>query len=247
MSDDPSLSCPDRSGNVIVMNRHRTNARFAHLPTVEAYWQALRGSRLVPGRADLDPRGIESALEHAFLLEHVAPGVGRLRIAGGHLGDLLGMEVRGMPLSAFVTPEARLDLALAVQQVCARPALARLSLQAESGIGKPVLEARLLLLPLTGEDGLVNRVLGCLDSCGSIGRAPRRFAVTDCHLSPLTRDRGWPAAQPPQPPQPQPHMASPASAVQPARPAVPQTQAGTGYAAKAGPSGRHLRLVTPEP
>ena len=188
MCEDRTSPPQGTTSNVIAMNRHRPDPRFAHIAQVEAYWQALRGRRVVPRRSEVDPRGIESALEYAFILEQVAPGIGRLRIAGGHLADLLGMEVRGMPFSAFFQPEARSDLADCLAQVCTRPAMASLSVQAETGIGKPPLVARLLLLPMLGEDGAINRILGCLDSSGSIGRTPRRFVITARHLTDLTGD-----------------------------------------------------------
>ncbi|MDF1707320.1 MAG: PAS domain-containing protein [Paracoccaceae bacterium] len=182
MRKDQDTPHQGAASNVIVMNRHRTDARFPHVSMVEAYWHALRGRRAVPGRAEVDPRGIEASLEYAFILEQIAPGVGRLRIAGTHLADLLGMEVRGMPLSAFFETEARDALAACLETVCGTPTIATLSLQADPGIGKPVLEARLLLLPLRGEDGGINRILGCLDSSGSIGRTPRRFVIRDRRL-----------------------------------------------------------------
>lgn len=180
--------------NVIAMSLHRTETRFPHIATVEAYWHALRGTRAVPRRSEVDPRGIEGSLEYTFILEQVAPGVGRLRIAGSHLSDLLGMEVRGMPLTAFFAPDARADLSACVEKVCADPTVAMLSLQAEPGIGKPVLEARLVLLPMTNEGGEVNRILGCLDTNGSIGRAPRRFTIMSRRLTQITGQdvaRAW--------------------------------------------------------
>ncbi|MDX5401046.1 MAG: PAS domain-containing protein [Rhodobacterales bacterium] len=186
MRRDGNPPFPGPDSNVIVMSRHRTDARFPHIATVEAYWHALRGRRAVPRRAEVDPRGIENALEYAFIAEHVAPGIGRLRIAGGHLADILGMEVRGMPLSGFFLPGARSDLAACIEKVCTDPTIATLTLQAEPGIGKPVLEARLLLLPLCDEAGEVNRILGCLDSNGSIGRSPRRFSILSRRLTQIT-------------------------------------------------------------
>ena len=60
------------------------------LDLVEAYWTALRGARLVPSRSEVDPRGIEAALDRAFVAERIAPGVARLRLAGAHLADLNG-------------------------------------------------------------------------------------------------------------------------------------------------------------
>lgn len=186
MRMDRNAPFSGQDSNVIVMSRHRTDARFPHIATVEAYWHALRGQRPMPRRSEVDPRGIENALEYAFILEQIAPGVGRLRIAGSHLSDLLGMEVRGMPLSAFFMPEARDDLAACMEKVCAAPTIATLTLEAEPGIGKPVLEARLLLLPLSDEGGEVNRILGCFDTSGSIGRAPRRFAIRSRRLTQIT-------------------------------------------------------------
>ena len=54
---------------------------------MRAYWEGLRADRLVPQRAEVDPRGIERALEYAFILDRIAPGIGRFRLAGMHLTD----------------------------------------------------------------------------------------------------------------------------------------------------------------
>jgi hypothetical protein len=177
MRDDMTAQIPNPSSNVIAMSSHRPDARFPYISQVEGYWHALRGARAVPQRAEVDPRGIARALDRAFILEQLAPGVGRLRIAGTHLSDILGMEVRGMPLTAFFMPEARDDLAACLDLVCSTPSVMTLSLMADTGIGKPPFEARMLLLPLRDEAGVINRVLGCLDSSGVIGRSPRRFSI----------------------------------------------------------------------
>lgn len=239
MRSDRNAPHAGPDSNVIVMSRHRTDARFPHIATVEAYWHALRGYRAVPRRAEVDPRGIENALEYAFILEQIAPSVGRLRIAGSHLSDILGMEVRGMPLSAFFMPEARDDLAACIEKVCSDPTIATLTVEAEPGIGKPVLEARLLLLPLRDESGEVNRILGCFDSNGSIGRAPRRFAIKSRRLTQITGHdvaRDWNR-----------HRMTEA-------PIAPLRGFSDGPAAFGGakrptlgkPVSRHLRLVTPQ-
>lgn len=194
MQSDRNAPQTGPDSNVIVMCRYLTDARFAHIATVEAYWHALRGHRVMPRRAEVDPRGIENALEYAFILEQIAPGVGRLRIAGSHLSDLLGMEVRGMPLSAFFMPGTRDELAAVLTTVCDGPSTASLSLQAEPGGGKPALEARMILLPLRDEVGAVSRILGCFDSKGGIGHTPRRFAITSRRLTPITGQdvaRNW--------------------------------------------------------
>jgi len=153
---------------------------------MRAYWEGLRKGREVPARADIDPRGLETSLEYAFILERVAPGMGRFRLAGMHLNDLMGMEVRGMPLTALFTPEGRKRVADATEAVFSGPAVAELVLSAEAGIGKPPMTARMLLLPMKSDMGDVTRILGCLIAEGQgIGRTPRRFLVEAAHVEPV--------------------------------------------------------------
>ena len=80
---------------------------FPELESIKSYWDDLRGDHAVPTRSDIDPRQIGPYLDRAFILERLAPGLARFRLAGMHLNDLMGMEVRGMPLSCFFQPDAR--------------------------------------------------------------------------------------------------------------------------------------------
>ena len=181
--------------NVISMLSRRKTVIYAALAQVEGYWDALRGHAQVPPRSAVDPRGIEDALEYAFILECVAPGVARFRLAGMHLTDLMGIEVRGMPLTTLFTPEARSTVSAVLTEVCTRPQVSQLVLKAERSIGRPALEARMLLAPLTDDFGEVNRVLGCIQSVGAIGRQPRRFTAGDIttRLLPVASSRPSPA------------------------------------------------------
>ena len=174
-----------RAQNVIEMSEYQPGPGFPAIAQVESYWEALRRGRLLPARADVDPRGIEQALEHAFVLERVAVGVGRIRVAGSHLGALMGMEVRGMPLTCLIAPADRPTVARALEETLQMPAVTTLDLEAPAGIGRGALVARMLLLPLTSDLGDVSRVLGCLVARGDIGAAPRRFEVTAVRTVPL--------------------------------------------------------------
>ena len=78
-------------------------------------------------RADIDPRGIEPLISSAFIAERIAPGVVRLRVAGMHLNDLMGMEVRGMPLTTFIAPSDRDAFALRLVDLFDGPAILRMS------------------------------------------------------------------------------------------------------------------------
>lgn len=206
-----------------VTRLHPDPAPSPRLAQVEAYWAALCRDGRLPARAQIDPRGIEAALEHAFIAERIAPGEMRLRVGGAHLSGLLGMEVRGMPFSALFLPEARNVLAAQVAQGFDHPATCRIGLRSPAGFGQSALTGHALLLPLRGEDGAVNRALGCLVSEGAIGRGPRRFAITAHDILPAPPKSRAPAA-------PVPGLAAP---VVPFRPA---------------PTGRpRLRLVQTDP
>lgn len=172
---------------------YRGGLQFPLVKEVEAYWHALRGDQPVPLRSDIDPRGIERALEYAFVIERIAPGMARFRLAGMHLNDLMGMEVRGMPLTSFFAPTFRKEISEALELLFEGPQIVEVQLSAERGIGKPPLDAKLLLLPLRSDLGDISRALGCLVSIGEIGRTPRRFDVVETRLTALTK----PAVQTP--------------------------------------------------
>ena len=181
--------------NVVSLTRARMDMRFPVITEVHAYWEALRNGRPLPMRSEVDPRGIERALENAFVLERIAPGMARFRLAGMHLNDLMGMEVRGMPLTAFFTPKAREDMTRVLEAVFSGPEIVELTLTAELGIGKPAIEGKLLILPLRSDLGDVTRALGCFATIGAVGRSPRRFEIVSVKT---TRIRGVdaPAAAP---------------------------------------------------
>lgn len=225
--------------NVVAMSEYQPESGYAAIAQVEAYWDALRGSRMVPKRSEIDPRGIEAALEYAFIVERVAPGIARLRIAGSHLNDLMGMEVRGMPLTALFTPGARQLISETLEEVFQAPGTAAFRLNTPGSEGRPAGEARMILLPLKSDLGDVSRLLGCLVFKGQIGLAPRRFDVVDKQFSQLMPGGGVQPAMgvdPKEPAEPRgvPGFAAPGSSYRD-RPAAASTPA-----AKRPP---YLRLV----
>ncbi len=153
------------------------STRFAAVRELRAYWEALRDDQDLPRRDQINPRGMAGALHQVFMAERIAPGLARFRLAGMEINDLMGMEVRGMPLSALFDPAARSRLAELLEKVTAERTIVELDLEADRGIGRPALRARLLLLPLKGAGGEADLILGCLACDGQIGRAPRRFVI----------------------------------------------------------------------
>lgn len=156
--------------------------RFALNNEVEAYWEGLRDGRPMPARGEIDPRGIDRALGHTFILEKVAPGMARFRLAGQHLNRIMGMDVRGMPVSALLGAESRPEFALHLKDLFDGHCALRIALHAKGGMGRPAVDAEMILLPLNDPATGIDRALGCLVSDGQLGTAPRRFSIT--HVQP---------------------------------------------------------------
>ena len=93
----------------------------AHLRALHVHWAEARRGAAVPYRAHIDPGRIAPLLPNAFVAERIAPGVTRLRIAGMHLGELMGTEVRGMPLCSFIAPDSREAFAPGLVELFDRP------------------------------------------------------------------------------------------------------------------------------
>ncbi|WP_322892518.1 MULTISPECIES: PAS domain-containing protein [unclassified Yoonia] len=145
------------------------------LRSLEAYWQSLRHARRIPARNDIAPDQIDAALPYAFVLQRVAPGVARMRVAGQRIHDLLRMDARGMPVSILFAPGSRDALSDLVETAFVRPAIIAADLIAPAQLFHPALAGRIMLLPLRDDQGKTSRVLGALVTKPVTGNAPRRF------------------------------------------------------------------------
>ncbi len=166
------------AGPAVLSTHHPVQGRPI-LDELEAYWRDLRGTQRLPVRAQIEAERLDAALPHAFILEEVAPGVGRLRVSGQRLNALLGTEARGMPLTTFFSHGARAVIAEQLRHVFDRPAIVELPVLSPRAIGRPRLSGRLLLLPLGGEPHERRMALGALLVDGMIGSAPRRFDIPE--------------------------------------------------------------------
>lgn len=169
-----------QSGTKVIQFEEMTQIRTTYpaIAQLEAYWSGLCHGPIIPSRADIDPRALEQVLEFAFILERIAPGVGRFRLAGNHLNDLMGQEVRGMPATAIFEPESRAEVGRLIEGTCAHPSCQMVRLRCAAGLGRPALFGAMFLAPLFDDQGLITRIVGCLQSQGEIRRQPRRFALT---------------------------------------------------------------------
>lgn len=194
-------SVPPGNGKVIQLERFLDGVSLSPIRQIEAYWTALREDGGIPMRSQIDPRGMGPTLEYTFILERIAPGMARFRIAGQHLCTIAGMEVRGMPLTAFFTPNARPEISATLEHVFDAPAVAELDLKGEvARTGAPSIAARMIVMPLRSDFGRVDRILGALMSTerGRPERTPVRFEIASARIQPLdgspgTTDRLQPA------------------------------------------------------
>lgn len=189
-----------KDGNVISIAAARTDMRFPAVSRAEAYWKELCAGRLMPNRSDVDPRGISSILEHAFILEKIAPGMAKIRLAGQAINDVLGMEMRGMPISALFSPEARHEIQAALENLFDGPATVNATLVSEGGYTRKRLEGQLFLAPLRDDKGRITRAFGALQLREEVDRAPRRFTFQDLRLSPRLTEDALPARPAPSAP-----------------------------------------------
>ncbi len=170
--------------NLVIMSDRFQARQTAPLNRIEAYWRGLSGGQ-IPLRSQVDAGSIESDLEYAFIAQRIAPGMAKLRVAGSHLNDLMGMDTSGMPLSALMAPSARVDLSQALTHFFRHPGITRIKLKGETGIGKPAISGEMMLAPLCSDPGEFDRVLGALITSGRIGRTPRRMSITGVSHVPM--------------------------------------------------------------
>ncbi|NVO27876.1 PAS domain-containing protein [Donghicola sp. C2-DW-16] len=149
------------------------------LREVGDHWQSLRRCGGLPKRTDLDPKAMAPHLDKVFLVERIGTGHVRFRLCGSMLCDVLGMDLRGMPLSALFEPAYREQLGTLIEECFQRPAILHLNLSAgweASG------SYRMSLWPMLSDLGDASRALGCLvaeNGSGPTKRFRLDYASTD--------------------------------------------------------------------
>jgi len=174
---------------VISMDSFRSGCSLSPIRQAEAYWTALRRRDDIPNRSQIDPRGLENILSQTFVLERIAPGIARFRLAGQKLNEMAGMEVRGMPLTAFFTPAARKQVSASLEHMFDTPSIVELTLSTVATRNNPAQEARMLMLPLRSDLGDVSRALGVFVSEGNATKTSQRFDVVATELRAVTAVR----------------------------------------------------------
>ncbi len=164
-------------------------------------WNALRGGRNAPFRAELDAGRIGAKAPFLAIFEHVGPSNFRIRIAGDRLNRWFGLELRGMSALAMIDGAARNHAQAALNRVVADPAVGVLSGRTRSLDGKAQ-AFEMVLLPMRSDFGRIDRVLAgvwLLDGAQVVD-GPILLDVERAVLFPVDGPAPTEAPEPPAPP-----------------------------------------------
>ncbi len=173
------------SARIFSLSEHRANVADPTLVQVEAYWDALRTGRVMPARADINPRGLSAVLSNCFILERISTRFARFRVYGRSVSTLAGTELREMPISALFTAESREIVGETIEQVLDNPAAVRLMLEMKGTFLRRSVQSHMTLLPLRDDLGSATRILGCVVSSDEPGDRHRQLDVTAKTVKPL--------------------------------------------------------------
>lgn len=163
--------------------------------TLLSHWENLRTDGALPLRSDINPCKIPEVLDALFILEQLNPTDIRVRIAGLTLCEMMGMEVRGQSPLSFFSTDARQRMSAVIADVMQRPTIARLGLDTQDKMGNKA-RAEMILLPLRGYYGDVNRIIGCVTPPEKGFTAPIWFRIRTVDMKPVVGDPATGRAQP---------------------------------------------------
>ncbi|MFV0280142.1 MAG: PAS domain-containing protein [Rhodoblastus sp.] len=124
------------------------------------YWNALRGHRAAPARADIDPTAIRSILSNTFMIEADGEASFPLRLSGARINALWARDLKGRSfLDLWGEDRASIAAVLLTVMDGACPVVAG----AQTCLaGHAPIDMELILLPLRHQGRTLARVLGSL-------------------------------------------------------------------------------------
>ena len=137
------------------------------------YWEGRRPEGGCPARSSIDPAAFPEVVTQTFVLGRERAGAYPFRLAGALVEDLHGSALVGRDFAALWAPADRPRVQTALQAALHR----RRSLIATAhGRSLAGVEARLeiLLAPLAGRDGQVDRLLGLYQPMSPLWRLQDR-------------------------------------------------------------------------
>lgn len=124
------------------------------------YWNRIRGARVLPDQADIDPRALKRLLPHVFLLDARAASVELpYRLAGTAICERFGAELRGKSFLAHWDEGSRRVLSVLLRQSLRLTTPVCLTSIGSSADCRMV-EIETLLMPITHQGTAPERFLG---------------------------------------------------------------------------------------
>ena len=139
------------------------------------YWRSKAVNDGVPARASVNPGEFLDLLPQVFILGRDGPGRYPVRLAGGFVTDLHARDLRGEDALGFWALSHRLEVksALEVARRRGEPTVITADIRV---IGAPSVGMEVLLAPMVGSEGQVDRFLGLYQPIAMIQRLMGRPA-----------------------------------------------------------------------
>ncbi|TDR93728.1 PAS domain-containing protein [Enterovirga rhinocerotis] len=141
-----------------------------------AYWDALRGERAAPDRAEIQPGAIRHILADTFIVAREDDRIATFRLAGTRICALLGRDLRNAPLRSLWAGDEEEDAERLADIVLEDTAGVVAGLRAWNHNGSE-LPMEMLLLPLRHRGRTHDRLIGTLSPAtvpGWAGLVPLR-------------------------------------------------------------------------
>lgn len=166
--------------------KHKTNQALF------AYWDKVRADRITPRRFEIEPSKIGALLPSTFILERIDAETFRFRLAGTHVCEMFGTELRGTNFLDGWSSADRVSLVRHFTAMVKQGAVETVHMEAApTARGSSPFEVVLLPLRHSGEQ--IDRILGgfaALDAPQWLGELP--LAAKRIIVHELT----WPAGGP---------------------------------------------------
>lgn len=135
------------------------------------YWEAKRGGRAMPGRADIDPTELRDVLPYLALLEVTATGF-RYRLVGTRVAEDLGRDTTGAAVGSYAKGMSFGDAIVGMFDQVRRRARPQFSTGEYRAPQRTVHWVSRLLLPLGADGRTVDMILMCRVACYPRGPEP---------------------------------------------------------------------------
>jgi hypothetical protein len=142
-----------------------------------AYWNKQRGSRLAPSRSEIDPAAIRGVLGDCFMLTRDPNLEPTFRLAGTHICDMFGRELKGVSFPSLWDAQSCEELDVLLNQIVQGSIGFVAGVTGKADDNMPV-AFELLLLPLFGAGTAEARSIGTLAPMTATGRLQLQSAST---------------------------------------------------------------------